>query len=224
MTIFEMLEHITNVIIHYVVSLPIITLLVWITVNFLFFIWLKIEDHYCIDLFYQLIHRKRLVRQASEVKKELEQCKRRKVFLDKRVKRINEREDELAIEEEILANKQAEFKKAKEEFERMSHRIQGQEENSLVERVCKVISKLPSSNYSKRMKPFISLYQNNMGDSYQINRHVRQILDDELKNSNDRKILLSIFDSASRLGHNSILLSWLIWSQFGASETAGPLA
>ena len=49
--IVDTLDKVTNEIIKYFITLPMLLLAVWLLVSLAFCIWLKIEDHYNINFF-----------------------------------------------------------------------------------------------------------------------------------------------------------------------------
>lgn len=56
--IVDTLDKVTNEIIKYFITLPMLLLAVWLLVSLAFCIWLKIEDHYNINFFKLIIHKK----------------------------------------------------------------------------------------------------------------------------------------------------------------------
>ena len=210
----DTLDKITNEIIKYFITLPTLLLVVWLIVSLIFFIWLKIEYHYDINLFQVIVHRKKLIAQSNKVMEQLQQCGDESKKLKEERLRQEKLEESLNIVKNGLREKSLVIDKKIKLYEQMSKPANAQDENELVEQTCKVIAKLPSSNsYAKSMKPYVAMQQN-MGSNYMVNQEVREVLKNELDGSKYKKVLINIYDNLMSFYHNPILVSWIIYSQF----------
>lgn len=212
--IVDTLDKVTNEIIKYFITLPMLLLAVWLLVSLAFCIWLKIEDHYNINFFKLIIHKKNLIKQSDKVMKRLQQCDDESKRLEK--ERLHQRKvkEGLDIIKNGLRKESLEINKKIKLYDQMTKQAKIQEENELVEHICKIITKLPSANsYAKNIKPYVAMQQN-MGSNYMVNGKVREVLEDELNGSEYQKVLMSIYDNLMSFHHNPILVSWIIYSQF----------
>ena len=216
----DTLDKITDEIIKYFITLPTLLLVVWVIVSLFFFIWLKIEYHYNINFLKLIVHRKDLIAQSNKVMEQLQQCDDESKQLEEERRHQRKVEESLDIVKNGLQKENLEIEKKIKLYDRMSRQANVQDESELVEHICKIITKLPSSNsFAKQMKQYVAIQQN-VGSSYRVNEKVKKILVRELDGSKYQKALINIYDNLMAFHHNPILISWIIWSQFGASETA----
>lgn len=210
----DTLDKIADEIIKYFITLPIYLLAVWLLVSLIFCIWLKTEDHYNINFFKLILHRKNLIKQSDKVMKRLQQCNDESKRLEKERLHQKKVQEGLNIIKSGLREENIAIDKKIKLYDRMSKQAKTKEEDELVEHICKVIAKLPSTNsYGKSMKHCIAIQQN-IGSSYRVNNEVREILMSELSGSKYQKTLINIYDNLMSFHHNAVLVSWIIYSQF----------
>ena len=210
----DVLNKLTDEIIKYFVTLPTLLLVVWLSVSLIFCIWLKIENYYDINFFKLITQRKNLIKQSNKVMKRLQQCEDESKRLEKERLHQKKVQEDLNIIKSGLREENIAIGKKIKLYDRMSKHAKTKEEDELVEHICKVIAKLPSTNsYAKKMKPYIAIQQN-IGSSYRVNNEVRGILMNELVESKYQKTLINIYDNLMSFHHSPILVSWIIYLQF----------